>query len=348
MSNTPDLAHSPFLGPPALAGCWDEFIARYTKKGWFGVNAENAALLNQLAFDPNGVQELLSLQGTDPQAYRRIRSGIEDAARALSKETRHSEMRPLHRAVVAALITQWTDLKRRHGLYPPPQRAKSDGVGVATARDIRERYHALLRSPEGSLLAGTLLLAEDALIAAETSRVTRRLASRVREDDVRPIAHDLALQSLYKFDPARSDHFNTFLIGGMKQYLAGQVLFTLLGTRRSTTERQLGEESAETLTDDRTSDLLDELAQVDASQHVRRLVDRLPPKEREVLRLRFGLTDDRVCHSLADISWRLGCTKQNVQQTQQRGLERCRSWCQELADDAIRGDLPPDTSSRGR
>ena len=348
MSSTPDLAQSPFLGPPELAGCWDEFIARYTQSGWFGVNAENAALLNRVAFDPKSVKEFLSLQDTDPQLYRRIRSGIEDAARALSKETRHSAMRPLHRAVVAALITQWTDLKRRHGLFPPPQRAKSDGVGVATARDIRDRYHALLRSPEGSLLAGTLILAEDALIAAETSRVTRRLASRVREDDVRPIAHDLALQSLYKFDPARSDHFNTFLIGGMKQYLAGQVLFTLLGTRRSATERQLAEESAETLTDHRTSGLLDELVQVDAGQHVRQLVDRLPSKEREVLRLRFGLTDDRVCHSLADISQQLGCTKQNVQQIQRRGLERCRSWCQELTDDRNGGNLPPDTSRRGR
>ncbi len=348
MSHSPNLDTQRFLGPPTLADRWDAFVARYTEKGWFGVNAENAARLNQLAFDPNGVQELLSLQDTDPQAYRRIRSGIEDAARALSNETRHSGMRPLHRAVIAALITQWTDLKRRHGLYPPPQRAKSDGVGVATAGDIRERYHALLRSPEGSLLAGTLILAEDALIAAEVGRVTRRLASRVREDDVRPIAHDLALQSLYKFDPARSDHFNTFLIGGMKQYLAGQVLFTLLGTRRAATECQLAEESAETLTDDGTSGLLEELVQVDASQHVRRLVDRLPPKEREVLRLRFGLTDDRVCHSLADISQQFGCTKQNVQQIQRRGLERCRRWCQELADDTIRGHLPADTSSRGR
>ncbi|MCK6465371.1 MAG: hypothetical protein L6Q93_11110 [Phycisphaerae bacterium] len=348
MSNTPDLAHPRFLGPPALARGWDAFVARYSENGWLGVNVENAARLNQLAFDPKGAQELLSLQDTDPQAYRRIRSGIEDAARALSKETQHPEMRPLHRAVVAALITQWTDLKRRHGLHPPPQRAKSDGVGVATARDIRDRYHALLRSPEGSLLTGTLLLAEDALIAAETRRVTRRLASRVREDDVRPIAHDLALRSLYKFDPARTDDFNAFLVGGMKQYLAGQVLFTLLGARRSTTECQLAEESAETLTDDRTSDLLEELAQVDAGQHVRRVVDRLPPNEREVLRLRFGLTDDRICHSLTDISQQLGCTKQNVQQTQRRGLERCRRWCRELDDSLTGHDRPPTGPGRDR
>lgn len=257
-------------------------------------------------------------------------------------------MRPLHKAVVAALVSQWTELKRRHGLFPPAERAKRHGVSVAESSDIRERFDAVLRSPEGSLLAGALLLAEDAVLSAETTRVTDRLASRVCKEDVRPLAHELALKALYRFDPTLGNDFTSFLIGGLKQYLAGQASSTLLGARRSTSERQLAEESAETLADEAASDLINRFVQEDSGRHLRRVVDRLPPNEREVLRLRFGLTDDRVCHSLADISQQFGCTKQNVQQIQRRGLERCRRWCQELADDTIRGHLPADTSSRGR
>lgn len=347
MSNTPDLAHPPFLGPPALARGWDAFVERYTEKGWFAVNAENAARLNQLAFDPNGVQELLSLQDTDSQAYRRIRSGIEDAARALSHESRSSDMRPLHKAVVAALVSQWTELKRRHGLFPPAERAKRHGVSVAESSDIRERFDAVLRSPEGSLLAGALLLAEDAVLSAETTRVTDRLASRVCKEDVRPLAHELALKALYRFDPTLGNDFTSFLIGGLKQYLAGQASSTLLGARRSTSERQLAEESAETLADEGASDLINRFVQEDSGRHLRRVVDRLPPNEREVLRLRFGLADG-VCHSLADISEQLGCSRQNVQQTQRRGLERCRRWCHELNDSLTGHDRPPTGPGRDR
>ena len=59
----------------------------------------------------------------------------------------------------------------------------------------------------------------------------------------------------------------------------------------------------------------------DLAEMVRRGVDALPPREQEVLRLRFGLDGEKE-HTLEAIGVRLSVTRERIRQIQTRALER--------------------------
>jgi RNA polymerase primary sigma factor len=55
---------------------------------------------------------------------------------------------------------------------------------------------------------------------------------------------------------------------------------------------------------------------------VRRALQELPPREREVLQLRFGLEGDQDPKSLEEIGRRLGITRERVRQIESEALAR--------------------------
>jgi RNA polymerase primary sigma factor len=59
-----------------------------------------------------------------------------------------------------------------------------------------------------------------------------------------------------------------------------------------------------------------------AEQAVRRAVNTLPEREREVVKLRYGMNGDRDPQSLEQIGKTLGLTRERVRQIESQALQR--------------------------
>jgi RNA polymerase primary sigma factor len=66
----------------------------------------------------------------------------------------------------------------------------------------------------------------------------------------------------------------------------------------------------------------------DTEENLHHVLQRLAPRDAEILRLRFGLSGDRVL-TLEEIGSRLGVTRERVRQLEERALVRLKGICQE-------------------
>lgn len=82
-------------------------------------------------------------------------------------------------------------------------------------------------------------------------------------------------------------------------------------------------ELAELLADDVSPDPVDTVSENETVQEVRLLLSQLPERESTVLRLRYGIPDDR-CRTLDEIGAQLGVTRERVRQIQVRAERHLR------------------------
>lgn len=66
----------------------------------------------------------------------------------------------------------------------------------------------------------------------------------------------------------------------------------------------------------------------DTEEKLHQALQRLAPRDAEILRLRFGLTGDRVL-TLEEIGARVGVTRERVRQLEERALVRLKEICQQ-------------------
>ncbi len=72
----------------------------------------------------------------------------------------------------------------------------------------------------------------------------------------------------------------------------------------------------------------EKVAQEDHEKKLRQALDRLEPRDAEILRLRFGFEGDRV-YTLKEIGDRLGVSRERIRQLEERALRRFRKVCEE-------------------
>ena len=82
-------------------------------------------------------------------------------------------------------------------------------------------------------------------------------------------------------------------------------------------------ELAELLADDVSPDPVDTVSENETVQEVRLLLSQLPERESTVLRLRYGIPDDR-CRTLDEIGAQLGVTRERIRQIQVRAERHLR------------------------
>jgi RNA polymerase primary sigma factor len=93
-------------------------------------------------------------------------------------------------------------------------------------------------------------------------------------------------------------------------------------------DKTVGESEETTLAELFPSDAAEPAEEVDTSQReelVHRAVSELPEREREILRLRYGLTDDRRPRSVEQVVRSLGVSRAEVRQIEHCALERLAS-----------------------
>ncbi len=54
------------------------------------------------------------------------------------------------------------------------------------------------------------------------------------------------------------------------------------------------------------------------------ILDELSPKERKILEMRNGLTEDGVCYTLEEVGREFGVTRERIRQIEAKALERIR------------------------
>ena len=79
----------------------------------------------------------------------------------------------------------------------------------------------------------------------------------------------------------------------------------------------------ELMADSATASPEDDLVQRNLAEYLERALEPLDSREKEVLRLRFGLTNSRE-HTLAEIARRLGLSRERVRQIEQRAVSKLR------------------------
>jgi DNA-directed RNA polymerase specialized sigma24 family protein len=338
-----------FHGPEELVPLWKEFVEGYTKGGTRKHNVENARLLEQMAFGDGGAAKVAALYADGDPAFKRLRMGVEDAARTLSARTEGTEMRPLHKAIVAALMDQWITLERIHGLYP-----RDSTPGKRMSRTKKEaayqRTEAMLRTNPGALLAGVLRMAHDGMIVAEKNRAFARLKHGVADDAVDNIADYIFSASLLTYEPRRGAHFTTHVYTKLR-YLVPEVLRQSrgrFGQRKG--HHTLDTGLSEDVMDNGIGKVADAMIAEDAREQLRRAVVGLDDPERAVVSLRFGLVDG-VCHEQEDIARQLALSQSRVQQIEKNAVQSLRRrYRQDEIDEAIHAvaELRGPPSGRGR
>ena len=99
-----------------------------------------------------------------------------------------------------------------------------------------------------------------------------------------------------------------------------------------------GRTLAETVTDDGATDPALQAARHTLKAQLDECLDELPDREREVLRMRFGL-EDGVILTLEQVGTRIGVTRERVRQIELRALERLKSPARRAGlDDYLRED----------
>lgn len=301
---------------------WHAFVAEYTSGGDAKLRSRDAAFLDQLAFCPDGATQLAAEIGSPEGIRANLRLGIENIALALSQQSLTPHWRPLHKAVIAGLADRWTTLRQMHGLYPPPPVALSMGVTDPAREQRTESYNALLRTPEGGVLAGTLTLLHTSYLRAEAQRVCHRLHRSDHEsrEVVYAIAQDYMRRILRAYDPQLGPSLPGFVYRAMRRGLLALACAYFSEKHGQSKPGTIDAGVVCDLADARASLPLSALESKDAEEVVRRTLPQLPDCERQVLLLRFGLADGHQ-HTYEEIAANIGgYTRQGVHQIERRAL----------------------------
>jgi RNA polymerase primary sigma factor len=61
------------------------------------------------------------------------------------------------------------------------------------------------------------------------------------------------------------------------------------------------------------------------TEQLESILDELSPKERKILELRHGLTEEGVCYTLEEVGREFGVTRERIRQIEAKALERIRT-----------------------
>ena len=60
------------------------------------------------------------------------------------------------------------------------------------------------------------------------------------------------------------------------------------------------------------------------NEQMTEILEELSPKERKILEMRNGLTDEGICYTLEEVGWEFGVTRERIRQIEAKALERIR------------------------
>jgi RNA polymerase sigma factor (sigma-70 family) len=333
-----------YNGTPELAPLWDRFTRDYAQNGSSQYNIRNISFLNQLVFVKNvsflnqpvfasgepgasglGVEQFMAQHrlGSNQALYKDTKERIEDISKAVAELANNETTRPLNREIIHLLISQWIELERKHGLYPPPSISRNEGVLQDRIDETLAKRRALLKTPEGGLIAGALRMTLDNTIRSQTHGVYHQLKKRKEYHDVLVAAYDVFEASLFSYEFGHNATFPTYVQSGLMRNLKNVVLRRSDDDIQSLDADKDGDDRPlkELLKDTREGVPVDNAIRGDLRARIRAVVDKLHPRYKEILYLRYGL-EDGIDRSLEDVGRELGISRARVGQLEAKAIPK--------------------------
>lgn len=136
-------------------------------------------------------------------------------------------------------------------------------------------------------------------------------------DELMSEAHETILRAIAKFDPDRGFRFSTYLTHAVRRQL-----LRFLQRRQRDRQRTFSTADAGVLPESRRWTLAYEHRVARNVDEVERLLLELKPRDRYVIRARFGWGREFEARTLQEIAGELGVTRERVRQLEQRALKK--------------------------
>jgi len=305
-----------YNGPAELAPLWDKFTRKYIAKEPY--NLSNVNLLNQLVFGK--IETFFSQHGKD---YADTKRGIEACAHVMETMCLTEEdLRPLQQSIIERLVAQWIEMEKQCGLYPPP--AMGNGRGEK-AEKIRSEREAVLKSPQGALIADTLRMIFYHMIEAQKKRFPH-----VDPHIVLRAANKSFDYSLFNYELGHDTTFAGSVKRGLNRWM-GSTIGKLLPKEILPDDKEdeyndthsLIKHVADTrepMPDGRWLEREEKSSLRQRNQRLHQAVEALSERESLILKLRFGLKGEE--HSLKEVARIFGFSLERGRQIEQEGLEK--------------------------
>lgn len=204
--------------------------------------------------------------------------------------------------------------------YLAAQLQASPGRGRRDAQD-QQAIQALLA--QGERLRNRLISANIRLVIANA-----KLFADARNDFDELLSEGLVamMRAVESFDYDRGFRFSTYATRAIRRNLYRFVI-----QRRKDAQRfsQPATELSEGAPDDRSVGAFDEQRWQHLQGKLARMIKRLDPRERIIVRARFGLGDSDQAETLQSLAGKLGVCKERVRQLEQRAMSKLQAMAAE-------------------
>ncbi len=184
-------------------------------------------------------------------------------------------------------------------------------AGEFRRSELDELLRLVARADE---IRNTLVTAFRKLALAIAAQLANALAPI---DELMSEAHEAILRAIDKFDPDRGFRFSTYLTHAVRRQL-----LRFLQRRQRERQRTFAATREAALPDTKRWTVAYQQGVARNIREVDRLLLELKPRDRYVIRARFGWGREFETHTLQEIASELGVTRERVRQLEQRALKK--------------------------
>ncbi len=321
----------PFLSSDAaVQAAWADFAQRQSNGGKSQMMVRELNLLNEFL---HVTQNAEAISKAHPEMkFSEIKSAIEKLCQTQSLEAlEKGPERTLNDHIVEKLMEKWIPVLSDKGFYPPPE-------GSSISHNLRAQRLALRQTPDGQLIAGALMMATLGTTYGACKVVRRKLAY-VENADLSGLESDavpVMENTLFRFNDSKVVNKENPLGVRFKNYLFGRVetivtTKTLLKidnkTRSMDAEAGGGDERTghERMADPKSADPQVQAEISDQIAKVEKMMGRFSEREQNILRMRFGLNDEKQAYTLEEVGEHFEVSRERIRQIEARMLRIMRT-----------------------
>ena len=315
-----------YNGPPELDSAWRDFADRFTKLGTLKEQVMELNCLDELVNTPILPSDFYKKHGQKAfTLFQKAKNACEMQSYEALKD---SDKIKLNNYILSQILQKWIEVLIADDLY-----LKS----VTTISHVEHAKRAnFLKHPErGGLLASIIISCSAMTLSGAIKAVGRGhthsafLDSNLLKSD----AYDVLYNTLFIFDENKGDQEKT-RGDRFKSYLYFRIL-SILNINLSRKKHpalsldHVVDENNESfgynlIADSKAQDPSTPMEKIEETKFAIDLISHLSPRESDIIKMRFGLTDDGETYTLNEIGKKYGISRERIRQIEHSALQDIR------------------------